>query len=73
MSKIQELKKEITENPVAWLERIYQACWKYAHRPRGPRNVTFIGQSTSVIEKKLQKEKGAIRMNEEALRLPIPH
>lgn len=76
LSNIPELKKEITENAAACLERIYQAYWKYTDMdPEAPENIyivntTFIGQGTPDKKRKLQKEKGATGMNEEALGLP---
>ena len=49
------------ENPATWLERIYQAYWKYTDiNPEVPEkihmiNMTFIGQSTPDIRTKVQK------------------
>lgn len=76
LSKIHELKKEITENAAACLERIYQAYGKYTDiNPEAPENIhivnmTFIGHGTLDRKRKLQKEKRATRINEEALGLP---
>ena len=66
---VQAVQQKPTEDPLEFLERIYQAYRKYADLdPQAPENIrmvnmTVISQSAPAIRKKLQKLEGGIGMN----------